>query len=270
VALSLTFTAPLGAAAENSAPYSFDTCSAQKQCRQLSRAELGRLRGGLSYMGADSAIQLTFGITQVVYVNDELVALTQLLLPAVNQALGAGTSSAPQMQILNSAPPSGQATPPPTSVSAAPAVGARTSAAQAAPTGIAKAPPPGAGPAQATAPTTMAANTTNTAPSSSTASAANGPTAPTVFVNGVQATPTNPVVLNVPTADQLKALVVQNGAGNSVPNAAELRAATMATVIQNTLDNQTIRALTIFNVSVALSEAKRAMDIGNAVRNSLK
>lgn len=235
VALSLTFTAPLSTAAENSAPYRFDTCSAQKQCRQLSHAELGQLRGGLSYMGANSAMELTFGITQVVYVNNELVALTQLLLPSVKQALGDRTPSASQLQTLNSALPGGQTTPQP--ASAAPALGAGASAAQ-------------------------------SAPSSSTASAANGSTVPTVFVNGVQATPTNPVVLNVPTAEGLRALVVQNGAGNSVPNAAALRTATMATVIQNTRDNQTIRTVTIFNVSMAMSAAKRAMDLANAVRNS--
>ena len=225
VTLSLTFTAPLGAIAADSGPYSFDTCSVQKQCRLLSHAELERLRGGLSYMGANSALQFTFGITQVVYVNNEMVALTQLLLPSVNQALGAGTPSASQLQTLNSALPSGQATLPPSSASAAPTVGAGASAA---------------------------------------------PGAPAVFVNGVQATRTNPVVVNVPTADQLRALVVQIGAGNSVPNAAELRAATMATVIQNTQDNQTIRTVTTFNVSVAVSAAMRSRDIANAVSNSLR
>jgi len=228
VALSLTFTVPLSAVAENSEPYSFKSCSAQKQCRKLSHAELGRLRGGLSVSGANSAMQLTFGITQVVYVNDEVVALTQLLLPAVNQALGAGTPSAPQLQTRNSALPTSQAAP-------ASAVGA--------------------GAAPGTAPTT---------------SAATGPTAPAVFVNGVQATPANPVVINVPSADELRALIVQNGAGNSVPNASDLRAATMATVIQNTQDNQTIRTVTTVNVSMAVSEAMRAMAIGNAMRNSLR
>jgi len=243
VALSLTFAVPLSAVAENSEPYSFKSCSAQKQCRKLSHAELGRLRGGLSVSGANSAMQLTFGITQVVYVNDEVVALTQLLLPAVNQALGAGTPSAPQLQTRNSALPTSQAAP-------ASAVGA--------------------GAAPATVPTAMAANATKPASSPPTTSAATGPTAPAVFVNGVQATAANPVVINVPSADELRALIVQNGAGNSVPNASDLRAATMATVIQNTQDNQTIRTVTTVNVSIAVSEARRAMAIGNAMRNSLR
>ena len=84
-------------------------------------------------------------------------------------------------------------------------------------------------------------------------------------MNGVQATPTNPVVINVPSVDELRALIVQNGVGNSVPNAADLRATTMATVIQNTRDNQTIRTVTTLNVSFAVSEARRAMAIGNAI-----
>ena len=81
------FTVPLSAVAENSAPYSFDTAAREEAVPAIESRGAGAGYEGVVLMGANSAIQLTFGITQVVYVNDELVAQTQLL-PAVNQALG--------------------------------------------------------------------------------------------------------------------------------------------------------------------------------------
>ncbi len=52
------------------------------------------------------------------------------------------------------------------------------------------------------------------------------------------------------SAGQLRALVIQDGRGNVVtPSAADIRASTMATVLQNTLDNQTIRTLTTLTAS---------------------
>jgi hypothetical protein len=88
---------------------------------------------------------------------------------------------------------------------------------------------------------------------------------PAVLVNGTAVTPGSPVI-NVPTAASIRTLVIQNGPGNiALPSAADIRNATTATVIQNTLDGQTIRAVTQMNVSLGLTKAMTASAIQNAV-----
>ena len=67
-----------GGAAERFA-YSFDTCVAQRECRVVSQRELDRLRGGFSFSTAGGSIEFTFGIAQAVFVNDQLVAVTQIV-----------------------------------------------------------------------------------------------------------------------------------------------------------------------------------------------
>ena len=67
------------------------------------------------------------------------------------------------------------------------------------------------------------------------------------------------------------ALVVQNGPGNIsvIPTAQNLQAATNALVIQNTLNNQTISAMTTLNVSLTLTPAINAANIQQMVRQSM-
>lgn len=288
VILSLPFALPLGAGAATLGPPD-DICRAQKHCRPLSAAELDRLRGGMSFMTPIGSIEITFGITQAVYINNKLVALTQLVGPGAGQTFGTLTPSPSQLQALNAALQGAPVTPlsssTATGASPSTAAGPNTVPAQSTAPAAATAPvvsalqgpPPltqtpglnttlNAAPNSAGAPVKTAAGSQSTASSSN--AAATGPVAPTVLVNGSAVTTGGPVI-NVPSAGSLRTLIVQNGAGNViVPSAADIRAATGA-VIQNTLNDQSIRAVTQMNVSMALSQAINAASIRDAVRQGM-
>ncbi len=71
-------------------------------------------------------------------------------------------------------------------------------------------------------------------------------------------------VTGVSPAASSSALVVQNGPGNSV--ALQAAQNPKATVIQNSLDGQTIQAVTTVNASVNSLQAVRAMSVANAIQ----
>lgn len=323
--LALLFAQPLGAAGLQSP--GFDKCRVQKQCRLLSHAELDRLRGGFSLMSAVGPIDITFGISQAVYVNGQLVALTQLVLPGTGQAIGTLTPSSAQMEALNAALKGASVIPVPSSAatgtSAPSAVGSNAlqsirSAAAVAPPAVnvpqspatsearpsaTLKPPINAGPpvqaaaasllgagsspgaaAAPTASTTAGLNATLSVPTSTGSSspvaaipapsavssrnnASAGPT--TVLVNGAPVIPGSPVI-NVPTAANIRTLTIQNGPGNVVvPSAADIRAATNATIIQNTLNGQTIQSMTQLNISLGLSKTMNAASVQDRVRQGM-
>src|SRR5215471_4431402 len=83
--LALLF--PLITEAATLQPTDLDMCRAQKQkdCRLVSLAELDRMRGGMLLMTSIGPIEVTFGVTRAVYVNNKLVAVTQLFMtPTAN------------------------------------------------------------------------------------------------------------------------------------------------------------------------------------------
>lgn len=64
--------------------------------------------------------------------------------------------------------------------------------------------------------------------------------------------------------------VIQNGPGNAFnPASFNLLPGTMATVIQNTLDKQTIRNLNVLNVTVTSRALAEALSIQSSVRDAL-
>jgi hypothetical protein len=281
--LSLLFAVPVGAATLGSP--GFETCRAQKECRRLNQAELDRLRGGLSFMSAMGPVEITFGITQAVYINNQLVALTRLVGPGAGQTIGTLTPSSTQAQALNAALQGATVTPLPTSGGASVPSGASPSTSQsilpaAATNPAASASQAATRPAQATGLNATLNTPTNTgSPAQPTAGSVAtvgsspavpaGPAAPTVLVNGSAVKPGSPVI-NVPTAAGLRTLVIQNGPGNfSVPSAADIRAGMMGTLIQSTLDGQKIRSETEMNVTLGLSRAMRASSIRDSVRQGM-
>lgn len=250
--LLVSFAVPLRAGGlEN---YTFETCYLRGACRLLSQAELDRLRGGFTVMGPNGPINMTFGISQVVYINNQLVAATQLVLPDIVQAFNNGGFSAAQIKALNDSLNSGAI-----AAASAPAAASGTKAAIASnsqnqpTTGTASTSP--AQSASSSAPTTSVANPLPTASM-----------VPVVRVNGVPITPGS--VVNAAAGG---ALVVQNGPGNIsvIPTAQNLQAATNALVIQNTLNNQTISAMTTLNISLTLTPALNAANIQQMVRQSM-
>lgn len=244
--------------------YDFGACTDAFDCRRLSAAELDRMRGGFSFMNGSSELQISIGISRAVFINDELVAVTQqLVLPTLQQlrdgtylangallgTVSASSQPAAQRSAAPSSAPAGGtsagASPSPASAGAAPAGGG------------------GSGGSSAPAPGSSVAN-------AASAAAAGNPGA--VQVNGV------PVALSAPTvvsADELRALVIQNGPANiATPSASEIRANAMATVLQNTLDNQTIRTMTTLtattNTLSAFRDAAFREAIGQATTDLLR
>jgi hypothetical protein len=302
--LSLSFATPV--VAGELASYSFEKCRTQKECRLVSQTELGQLRGGFSLSTAGGSIEMSFGIVQAVFINNQLVALTQLLGPGAGQVITLAPSAA-QMQALNAALQGRASAVPLASFNASGAGAPATSlsaAQSASPAPAAATNPTGTAPAAltqgastagfngsqnaaqtlATAPPTTGFNGTPSGPNAASVQPASGavsasgssvstasiaPATPTVSVNGTAVTPGNPVI-NVPTATGIRTVVIQNGPGNiALPSAADIRNGTMATVIQNTVDGQTIRAATLMNVSLGLSKAMTAMALQRAVSQGM-
>jgi hypothetical protein len=236
-------------------------CRMEGQCRRLGDAELGQMRGGFSFITALGSIELSFGITQVVYVNNELVAVTQLVLPNLAQAIGTAKLSAPQIQALSAALgifPSARA-----AVSDSASASARPGAAS-------MSNPSTQEGGTAVVAAGSVANSINAAPSQVTSTMPRNSAASAVLVNGKPVVPGSPVV-NPVGASAPGVAVIQNGPGNLslLPNAADLRAAVGTMVIQNTLNNQTISALTVMNVSMNATSAINAVNIQQAVRQAI-
>jgi hypothetical protein len=84
-------------------------------------------------------------------------------------------------------------------------------------------------------------------------------------VNGTPVIPGKPVV-NVPSAAELRSLIIQNGTANSAPSVGN---GAVATIIQNTVDGAAIRAMTVMEVSGKVKEALGGLRLQNSIRQSL-
>jgi len=332
--LSIGVATPAGAAER--LIYRFDTCVAQRECRVVSRLELDRLRGGFSLTTAAGTVQFTFGIAQAVFVNDQLVAMTQIVsqlgdtiamlapngIPAetlvaalrtasgavgsstnavassTKGAAGAATQGAQAVQpAIQTVPGAAAQSTPALQPTILAATGAVTQAGQAASAATGSAPSAATNATQsvqsgAPSASTAASNATqgvsagvqapaasqtatasqvaaanppaSGAASGTTANAASSP--PPVLVNGTPVIPGQPVVniVNVPSAAELRSLVVQVGTGNTATTIGN-----GALAIQNTVDGAAIRAATVLEVSAKLKDALSSMRLQNSIRSSL-
>jgi hypothetical protein len=248
--LAISLALPLKAAGIDT--HTFESCRLQGACRLLSKAELDTLRGGFTVMGPWGPINMSFGISQVVYVNNQLVAMTQLVLPDIVQAFNSGGFTAAQIKAMNDSLNSGAIAAGAASArAAASTTAAIASNSQDQPTGTNQ---PAGGAASTPSAKSLAGSLSATS------------VIPTVRVNAVPVTPGSVVSLSAGGA-----LVVQNGPGNIsvIPTAQDLQATTNALVIQNTLNNQTISATTMLNVSLSLTRAINAANIQQTVRQAL-
>ncbi|MGH8729780.1 MAG: hypothetical protein ACREV9_16855 [Burkholderiales bacterium] len=66
-------------------------------------AELDKLRGGLTLPTSAGQLNLSFGIERMVVINDELIAVTQMLIPELTSAMrkGAGNAGATKQGTRN-------------------------------------------------------------------------------------------------------------------------------------------------------------------------
>ena len=92
-------------------------------------------------------------------------------------------------------------------------------------------------------------------------------TTPSLNVVGLGTTPGSPTAVNVPAAGAAGVTLVQQGAGNTFLPGPLLPAA--GTVIQNTLDGQTIRSVTSVNATVNSLEVMRARSFESSMRGAI-
>jgi hypothetical protein len=286
---------------------------AKRECRLVSGPELARLRGGFTFTTGRGPVEFTFGIAQAVFINDQLVAVTQVV-SELGQTVARLAPSGVPVEVLTAALQSASTTvgksTAATAEGARTAAAAATQAAQSAQPAIQTASGATTQGAQASQPATQTASNAVTsatqavkpaaqAPSSaavgavgtaaqgvqsatqsvqsaaqgvqsatraaSNATANAGASVPVVVVNGTPVTSSKPV-LNLPTASELRSLIIQNGIGNRAPVLPEGAAATF---IQNTADGTAIRAMTVMEVSGKVKEALSGLQLQNSIRQSL-
>lgn len=209
--------------------------------KPVASARLEALRGGFETAG----LQVSFGIERAVYINGNLVVQTSLVIPDVSRITSeqAGRLAAALQTAANAGSvaanalggQAGQGTSTPGSASA-------SSSASAGQPGTA---------------TSTPGSATAAAPSPAPASGAPAMPAPAVIATATGSVSTNGL-LNL----------IQNGPGNSF-NAGTL-AGTPATVIQNSLNNQSIQSLLTIDAGVNTLQAFRAGVAGAALNSALQ
>ncbi len=227
-----------GAAWSSQTPHDLDAVIAARggmaQWRAVDSARLDELRGGFEAGG----LQVSFGIERAVYINGNLVVQTSLVIPDVSRitAEQAGRLAAALQTAANAG------------AVAAAALGAQGGQGSASGPGASASPgQPGSASASAGTATAIPAQAAGagTAPPAAVIATATG----SVSTNGL---------LNL----------VQNGPGNSFHPGA--LAGTPATVIQNTLNNQSIQSLLTIDAGVNTLQAFRAGIAASALDSALQ
>lgn len=244
-------------------------------------ARLDALRGGYETAG----LQVSFGISRAVFVNGDLVVSTSLVIPDVSRITSEQASRlASALQNVAVAGANAAATGAAAGQTAAQAANAAVNSAL---TGQPGAQPgtvgpaqaavgqPGAGGAPVSAPVGPAVGTAGTAPPPAAASVAGQAAQPVPATSASSAIPVAgaPAAAVIGTATGTVATngllsLVQNGPGNSF-QAASL-ANTPATIIQNTLNNQSIQSLLTIDTGVNTLQAFRAGIVGSALDSALQ
>lgn len=209
--------------------------------KPVAHEKLDDMRGGFEMPG----LQVSFGIERAVYINGDLVVATSINIPDVSritadQAARLAATLGPAIVASTNAAVANALAGNPVTADAAAAMGANGAGAAASASGGAQA---GA-----------AAANGGAASASASAAAAGLPTT-------VASTATGQVVTN----GLLN--VIQNGPGNAASVGA--LAGTPVTVIQNTLNNQSIRSLMTIDASVNTLQAFRSQLANTALNNAL-
>ncbi|MBO4122370.1 flagellin [Cupriavidus gilardii] len=209
--------------------------------KPVASARLEALRGGFETAG----LQVSFGIERAVYINGNLVVQTSLVIPDVSRITSeqAGRLAAALQTAANAGSVAANALgDQPGQGTSTPGSGGVSSSASAGQPGTA---------------TSTPGSATAAAPSPAPASGAPAMPAPAVIATATGSVSTNGL-LNL----------IQNGPGNSF-NAGTL-AGTPATVIQNSLNNQSIQSLLTIDAGVNTLQAFRAGVAGAALNSALQ
>lgn len=224
--------------------------------KPVAQEKLDDMRGGFEMPG----LQVSFGIERAVYINGDLVVATSINIPDVSritadQAARLAATLGPAIVASTNAAVANALAGNPVTADAAAAMNANGAAAAA------------AGGAQAGGAATAAANggasaSASAGAASASASASAGAGAASA---GLPATAVSTATGQVVTNGLLN--VIQNGPGNAASVGA--LAGTPVTVIQNTLNNQSIRSLMTIDASVNTLQAFRSQLAHTALNNAL-
>nr|WP_115699362.1 flagellin [Cupriavidus taiwanensis] len=215
--------------------------------KPVAHEKLDDMRGGFEIPG----LQVSFGIERAVYINGDLVVATSINIPDVSritadQAARLAATLGPAIVASTNAAVANALAGNPVTAEAAAANANGASAAASAAAGAA------AGGAAA------AANGGGASPGAAGAAGATG-------AAGLPATAVSTATGQVVTNGLLN--VIQNGPGNAASVGA--LAGTPVTVIQNTLNNQSIRSLMTIDASVNTLQAFRSQLANTALNNAL-
>lgn len=83
--------------------HDYQICAQARVCRMASDAELDELRGGFDVDTSGGRLRLGIGITRAVAVNDRFVAVSQLVIPDVGEAIPSGART-PEVLIVQNGP----------------------------------------------------------------------------------------------------------------------------------------------------------------------
>jgi len=238
--------------------YPYEQCTQDGLCRKASNPELDHIRGGFSIDTPTGRLEIAIGITRAVAVNDQLVAVSQLVLPDVSQIIAAARAQAEVAKTSGMA--AGQA------AAAAASQAATQALANAAALNASSSTSPNASasgsPANGANAAALNSSSSTSANASASGSTANGgalhvPAPQQLLVNGMasgsggQATAFG------------NALVIQNGPGNAAPLPASFNGVlVLPTIVQNSLNDQVLRTLTLVNASVSNISAFNALSLG--------
>lgn len=244
--------------------YDYEQCTQDRQCRKASDPELDGIRGGFSIDTPAGRLEIAIGITRAVAVNDQLVAVSQLVLPDVSQIIAAARAQAEVAKASGTA--AGQAAAAAAAQAAAQAIAnaaaSRNSAALAAQQAAMSSSSEGNGSsAQASAnPSAQASGQQGAAGQGAAGQGSTAmPAAPQVIVNGV------PVSSGGPVSNLGGTLIVQNGPGNVAPLPASFNGVVLPTIVQNSLNEQVLKTLTLINASVSSLSAFKALALSEAL-----
>lgn len=225
--------------------------------KPVTHERLDELRGGFEMAG----LQVSFGIERAVYVNGNLVVQTSLMIPDVSRITTEQAARlASALQTAGAAGDVGRAAA--NSGLAAAGIGGagQGSGAASGSNGSATGAP---GTASASAGAGAAVGSPGTATATAGSASASGGAgsvampAPAVIATGTGSVTTNGLLS-----------LIQNGPGNSVAGSAATGAP--ATIIQNTLNNQSIQSLMMIDASVNTLQAFRAQVINGALDSALR
>jgi len=224
--------------------------------KPVAQEKLDDMRGGFEMPG----LQVSFGIERAVYINGDLVVATSINIPDVSritadQAARLAATLGPAIVASTNAAVANALAGNPVTADAAAAMNANGAAAAA------------AGGAQAGGAATAAANGGASASASAGAASASASASASAGAAsaGLPATAVSTATGQVVTNGLLN--VIQNGPGNAASVGA--LAGTPVTVIQNTLNNQSIRSLMTIDASVNTLQAFRSQLAHTALNNAL-